>query len=140
MAYQKGPDLLVEAAAKVLKKNYAKFVLIGEGEMRTSCEYQTQKLGIGNSCNFLGYPPDDAVIEWLNACDLVCVPSGNEPFGIVVLEAWDAKKPVVASDAVALVDNFKTGIIAHEEHPHPLHGVLTMLLKGLAVTKWGKKT
>ncbi|MFA7037426.1 MAG: glycosyltransferase family 4 protein, partial [Methanosarcina sp.] len=111
MSYQKGPDLLVEAAAKVLRKRDAQFVLIGEGEMRTHCEYQAQRLGIGNSCNFLGYAPDNTLIDWYNACDLVCVPSRNEPFGIVVLEAWDAQKPVVASDAVALVENFRTGII-----------------------------
>ena len=30
-------------------------------------------------------------------CDVVCVPSRNEPFGIIVLEAWAAGKPVVAS-------------------------------------------
>jgi glycosyltransferase involved in cell wall biosynthesis len=31
------------------------------------------------------------------ACDVVCVPSRNEPFGIIVLEGWAAGKPVVAS-------------------------------------------
>jgi glycosyltransferase involved in cell wall biosynthesis len=31
------------------------------------------------------------------SCDVVCVPSRNEPFGIIVLEAWAAGKPVVAS-------------------------------------------
>ncbi len=138
MAYQKGPDLLVEAAAKVLKKRNAKFVLIGEGEMRAHCEYQAQKLGIGNSCNFLGYAPDNTVIEWFNACDLVCVPSRNEPFGIVVLEAWDAKKPVVASDAVALVDNFKTGIIAHRE-PSSIAWGLNYVIEGLGHNKMGEK-
>jgi len=29
---------------------------------------------------------------------VVCVPSRNEPFGIVILEAWSAGKPVVATD------------------------------------------
>jgi glycosyltransferase involved in cell wall biosynthesis len=138
MAYQKGPDLLVEAAAKVLKKKNAKFVLIGEGEMRAHCEYQAQRLGIGNSCNFLGYAPDNTVIEWFNACDLVCVPSRNEPFGIVVLEAWDAKKPVVASDAVALVDNFKTGVIAHRE-PSSIAWGLNYVIEGLGRNKMGEK-
>jgi glycosyltransferase involved in cell wall biosynthesis len=63
MAYQKGPDLLVEAAARVLRKRDARFVLIGDGEMRKQCESQAHKLGIGNSCNFLGYAPDNTVID-----------------------------------------------------------------------------
>ena len=137
MAYQKGPDLLVEAAAKVLKKRNAQFVLIGEGEMRSQCEYQAQKLGIGNSCNFLGYAPDNTVIDWFNACDLVCVPSRNEPFGIVVLEAWDAKKPVVASDAVALVDNFRTGVVAYKE-PSSIAWGLNYVLEGLGRNRMGE--
>lgn len=138
MSYQKGPDLLVEAAAKVLKKRDAQFVLIGEGDMRVQCENQAQRLGIGNSCNFLGYAPDNTVIDWFNACDLVCVPSRNEPFGIVVLEAWDAKKPVVASDAVALVENFRTGIIAHKE-PSSIAWGLNYVLEGLGRNRMGEK-
>jgi glycosyltransferase involved in cell wall biosynthesis len=138
MAYQKGPDLLVEAAAKVLKKRNAQFVLIGEGEMRAQCENQAQKLGIGNSCNFLGYASDTTVIDWFNACDLVCVPSRNEPFGIVVLEAWDAKKPVVASDAVALVENFRTGIVSYKE-PSSIAWGLNYVLEGLGRNRMGEK-
>jgi len=138
MAYQKGPDLLVEAAARVLKKKNARFVFIGEGKMRSHCEYQAQKLGIGNSCNFLGYAPDNTVVDWFNACDLVCVPSRNEPFGIVVLEAWDAKKPVVASDAVALVENFRTGVVAYKK-PSSIAWGLNYILEGLGRNKMGDK-
>ncbi|UWJ23841.1 hypothetical protein MSMAT_2584 [Methanosarcina mazei TMA] len=138
MSYQKGPDLLVEAAARVLTKRDAQFVFIGDGEMRDNCEYQAHKLGIGNSCNFLGYVPDNTLIDWFNACDLVCVPSRNEPFGIVVLEAWDAMKPVVASDAVAIVDNFKTGVIAHKE-PSSIAWGLNYVLEGLGRNKMGEQ-
>jgi glycosyltransferase involved in cell wall biosynthesis len=138
MAYQKGPDLLVDAAARVLRRKDARFVLIGDGEMRKQCESQAHKLGIGNSCNFLGYAPDNTVIDWFNACDLVCVPSRNEPFGIVVLEAWDASKPVVASDAVALVENFKTGVIAHKE-PSSIAWGLNYVLEGLGRNRMGEK-
>ncbi len=105
--------------------------------MRSHCEYQAKKLGIGNSCNFLGYAPDEIVIDWFNSCDLVCVPSRNEPFGIVVLEAWDARKPVVASYAVALVDNFKTGVITHKESSSIAWG-LNYVLEGLGRNRMGK--
>ena len=44
----------------------------------------------------------------MNACDLICTPSRNEPFGVVVLEAWDACKPVVATEAVSIIKNFET--------------------------------
>jgi len=137
MAYQKGPDLLVEAAAKILKKRNVQFVFVGTGEMRAHCEYQVQRLGIGNSCNFLGYAPDNIVIDWFNACDLVCVPSRNEPFGIVVLEAWDAKKPIVASDAVSLIENFRTGIVAYKE-PSSIAWGLNYVLEGLGRNSMGE--
>ena len=57
--------------------------------------------------------PDNTVIDWFNACDLVCVPSRNEPFGVVVLEAWDACKPVVATEAVSIIRNFEDGLLAY---------------------------
>ena len=49
----------------------------------------------------------------MNACDIVCIPSRNEPFGIVVLEAWDACKPVVATEAVSIINNFEDGLLAY---------------------------
>jgi glycosyltransferase involved in cell wall biosynthesis len=114
MSYQKGPDLLVEAIPRVLASRWdVKFVFCGEGELRASCERRTHQLGVNGACRFLGYAPDGAAVAWLNACDLVCVPSRNEPFCIVVLEAWDAGKPVVGTDAVHLITNFSTGIKAY---------------------------
>ena len=41
--------------------------------------------------------PRQELIDLYKAVDCVVVPSRNEPFGIVVLEAWAAGKPVVAT-------------------------------------------
>jgi len=115
MNYQKGPDLLVQAIPRVLKNRWdIQFVLIGEGEMRPVCEDLAASLGVSDSCHFLGYASDDVKKEWVNACNIMCVPSRNEPFGIVLLEAWDASKNIVATDAVELVDNFRTGITVYK--------------------------
>ena len=35
--------------------------------------------------------------DLFKACDVVAVPSRNEPFGIVILEGWSAFKPVVST-------------------------------------------
>ena len=53
----------------------------------------------------------------LAACDLLCVPSKGESFGIVYFEAWAYGKPVVALDLPVLretVGAAKAGILAQD--------------------------
>ncbi|MBN1455137.1 MAG: glycosyltransferase family 4 protein, partial [Methanomicrobia archaeon] len=114
MSHQKGPDLLVEAIPRILAARWdVKFVFIGEGELRRLCERRAAHLGVSDACRFLGYAPDEVATAWMNACDIVCVPSRNEPFCIVILEAWDAAKPIVGTEAVHLIVNYETGIKAY---------------------------
>ncbi|WP_292466449.1 glycosyltransferase family 4 protein [Methanolobus sp.] len=131
MNYQKGPDLLIRAIPKVLDGNWgAHFVFIGEGEMRPFCQNLANDLNIGHACHFLGYSPDEVLKDWANACDMTCVPSRNEPFGIVVLESWDANKAVIATDAVNIVDNFQNGLISYRT-PESIAWGLNYALGGL---------
>jgi glycosyltransferase involved in cell wall biosynthesis len=98
MVYQKGPDLLVSAAPYIL--NYypnAKFVFVGDGEMRAEVERQARSTGVSHATRFLGKQSSLALKDLFKSTDCVCVPSRNEPFGIVILEAWSAGKPVVAT-------------------------------------------
>jgi glycosyltransferase involved in cell wall biosynthesis len=115
MNYQKGPDILARAIPMVLDQRWdVKFVFIGEGEMRPVCESIVRELKVGNSCHFLGYVSEQVKKEWINSCNLMCVPSRNEPFGIVLLEAWDASINIVATDAVELIHNFENGITVYQ--------------------------
>ena len=98
MVYQKGPDVLVNAIPYILKfYPDAKFVFAGDGEMRFSIEEQARQLNVSHATRFVGFKMGWDLINLYKACDVVCVPSRNEPFGIVVLEAWSAGKPVVAT-------------------------------------------
>lgn len=98
MVYQKGPDLLVEAIPYILKYYHnAKFVFVGDGEMRRYTEDKARHMGLSHATRFLGYQNGWRLIDLYKATDCVCVPSRNEPFGIVILEAWSAGKPVIAS-------------------------------------------
>jgi glycosyltransferase involved in cell wall biosynthesis len=69
--------------------------------------------------NFVGYIPDSEYIRLLNACDLVVIPSRNEPFGLVLLEAWSAEKPVVACDVGGLSENIDAFINGIKVLPEP---------------------
>jgi glycosyltransferase involved in cell wall biosynthesis len=98
MVFQKGPDLLLGTIPNIL--NFypnAKFVFLGDGDMRWGMQDNARRMGISHATRFLGYQNGWRLSDLFKATDCVCVPSRNEPFGIVILEAWSAGKPVVAS-------------------------------------------
>lgn len=98
LSLQKGPDLLLEAVPGLLRHYpHAKVVFAGDGHMRADLERRAQSLGVTHATRFLGYHNGGDLIDLYKACDAVCLPSRNEPFGISALEGWAAGKPVVAS-------------------------------------------
>jgi glycosyltransferase involved in cell wall biosynthesis len=98
LVWQKGPDLMVEAIPRILRLHpNVKVVFVGEGNMRGTVESRARQLGVAHAVRFLGHRTGDELIRLFKLADVVCVPSRNEPFGIVVLEAWSAHKPVVVT-------------------------------------------
>lgn len=99
MTCQKGPDLLLGAIPEILQRTpAAQFVFAGEGDLRPRLEAEARHRGIAHACRFLGHRAASELGNLYRAADLVVVPSRNEPFGIVILEAWNASRPVVATE------------------------------------------
>lgn len=98
LAWQKGPDLLL-AATPALVEHYpdAKILFVGEGDMRPALEKTAMSRELFRVVRFLGHRNGMALVDLFKSADIICVPSRNEPFGIVVLEAWGATKPVVVT-------------------------------------------
>ncbi len=120
VVYQKGPDLLLEAIPHVLKyHNNAKFVFAGDGEMRWHVEDRARHMGISHATRFLGYTNGWKLVDLYKSCDAVCVPSRNEPFGIVILEAWAAGKPVIASSSGGPGEIVWHEVNGLKVYPHP---------------------
>lgn len=99
LAIQKGPDLLIEAVPIILRnRSDAKIVFVGDGYMKAGLDHRAKQLGISHAIRFPGQMDTNGdLVNLFKSTDCVCVPSRNEPFGIVILEAWAAKKPVVAT-------------------------------------------
>lgn len=98
MTTQKGPDLLLSAIPNVLHFHpMTKFVFAGDGNLKQEIESRAHDMGIAHATRFLGHRSGWELADLFKATDCVCVPSRNEPFGIVILEAWSAGKPVVAT-------------------------------------------
>jgi len=128
---QKGPDLLVEAIPEVLAEvPAARFVFSGDGYMLQSLEHRAGELGVGHAARFVGYTDNGDLVRLFKSCDVVCVPSRNEPFGLVVLEAWSAGKPVVVSSAGGtneFVDDGRNGVKVLPESHSIAKGLTTVL-------------
>ncbi|HEY3320777.1 MAG TPA: glycosyltransferase family 4 protein [Planctomycetota bacterium] len=98
MVVQKGPDILVRTMPSVLKfYPSTKFVMVGDGHMKSEVAGLANSLGCGHALRMLGMKQGREVQDLFKACDVLAVPSRNEPFGIVILEGWSASKPVVST-------------------------------------------
>lgn len=117
---QKGPDLLVEAIPKILSNRWdTKFIFVGEGGMRQHLQNRVIELGVEGATRFTGWLPLPPLVELLNSVDIICIPSRNEPFGIVLLEAWVAGRPVVATDVGGLGENIENFVDGIKIYPNP---------------------
>lgn len=121
IAYQKGPDLLLEAIPDIVNEFYnARFIFAGSGDLINHINGRAHFLGVGDKIRTTGYVNETEKLDLFKAADIVCVPSRNEPFGIITLEAWASGKPVVACDVGGpseIIDNFRTGVkVSHEPH------------------------
>ena len=105
----KGFELLLEALAATREIT---LWIAGDGPLRAHLERLATRLGITGRVRFLGWRED--VPHLLAAADLLVCPSLYEPLGNVVIEAWSARLPVVAtaSDGPAgLIEDGKSGIL-----------------------------
>jgi len=98
MVVQKGPDILMRTIPGILRFfSNAKFVFVGDGHMKNEVCNIAHQLRVAHAIRVLGNRGGKELTDLFKASDIVCVPSRNEPFGIVILEAWSAKKPVVST-------------------------------------------
>lgn len=98
MVVQKGPDILMNTLPHVLRYHPSvKYVFAGDGHMRNDVYAMANRLGVSHAVRLLGDVRGRALHDLFKACDIVAVPSRNEPFGIVILEGWSAHKPVVST-------------------------------------------
>jgi glycosyltransferase involved in cell wall biosynthesis len=97
LSYYKGFDTLIRALAGVTD---ASLLLIGSGEQQRAIEQQVRDSGVGDRVRLLGQVDDATLEAAYRACDVLCLPSvdRSEAFGLVLLEAMRAGKPVLASD------------------------------------------
>lgn len=109
----KGHRFVIEAMPEIVRQNPdAGLVIVGSGELEAELKALVSELQMDKHVRFTGYSSD--VVKWMYNSQVVCVPSISEGFGVVLLEAFNCSKPVVAFDVPAcneLMQHNKTGLL-----------------------------
>ena len=124
----KGYGALLRAWKRVIDK-VPEAVLILAGPKRGDFSELTLQIPRGTLCD-IDEPDETQKADALAACDIFCLPSTHESFGIVYVEAWAYGKPVVCGTAPACRELIRDGVTGFwaDQNPEQLSEILGKLL------------
>lgn len=102
---RKGAHLLPSIIASVARQvpdSY--FIIAGDGPSRKEVEDKLRDCGLADRVKFLGWVKNREVPQLMRACDVYIMPSPEEGFPRVLIEAMAAGIPFVASDVGGVRD------------------------------------
>lgn len=135
-----GLEFLIGAARSILQRvPKAKFIVVGDGEMRPIWEKKVSELRLDKSFVFTGLISPVKVPTYINAADVCVAPfirERNEKIGLSPLKLYQymaCGKPVVASNIKGvgdLITDSKSGIAVEPENSDDLGDAIVRLLLG----------
>jgi glycosyltransferase involved in cell wall biosynthesis len=102
LIYYKHLEVVIEALKILRDKCNVRLVVLGDGPMRRDWENLVKHYGLGDIVEFKGYVSHKEKLYYLSRCRALVLPSTFEGFGIVILEAWALRKPVIVTDVEPL--------------------------------------
>lgn len=116
----KAPDVMLRAVAVLLERRpelrSSLTVAVVGGPSGSGLEHPdslcrlAEELGITEQVRFVPPVAQAELVHWYAAADLVCVPSYNESFGLVAVEAQASGTPVVAAAVGGLTTAVRDGV------------------------------
>jgi len=121
LVFYKNVEVILRAFKIVIQEfPDAKLVIAGDGPQKESLQGLVKKLHINDNITFAGYVTPEQKVKLLAESNALLFPSTIEGFGLVMLEAFQQKRPVLVSDITPMsdiVENKKTGLVIdpHDE-------------------------
>lgn len=132
----KGHRYLLHALPAIIKHfPRLKLYVLGEGSLKSPLESLAVQLGVRNNITFTGFV-DPA--GYLAQCNVIILPSLFEPFGLVFIESFAAKIPVVTFDAEAaneIIEDDITGFLVEKQNIEALAQKIIYVLENPAKTE-----
>lgn len=118
---RKRVDVLLRAAASVRERIPRLEVrIVGDGPCAADLHSLASELKLGDTVKFLGHVSRAELAAEYRRCDAFCLPSVQEGFGIVLLEAMAAGKPIVAARAAAIPEVIPQGLLVDPDSAEAL--------------------
>jgi glycosyltransferase involved in cell wall biosynthesis len=138
----KGHEYLLQAAPAIVAANpNIKFLLVGDGSLRSAIEKTIATHGLESHFLFTGLVPPTEIPKWISAMDLLAHVSLREGLARALPQAMLAGKPVVSYDidgAKEVVLHEKTGFLLPPKSIHELQtAILTLANDPSLRTRFG---
>lgn len=131
LTQEKGHKYLIDAAALVVREvPDARFVILGEGDLRPALERQIRELHLDRHVLLPGFRAD--ILAFIRSFDLFVMSSLAEGLGTSLLDAMALSKATVASDTGGIpevVSHNETGLLVSPRDPRALATAISQLLK-----------
>ena len=128
---RKGLDLLFNALAIIKEKDWT-LTIAGDGPEKDALTQQAQTLGIADRITFTGFIEGEALHKLYERSSLFILPTREDCFGLVTLEAMCAGLPVISSKyadgAYDLIEEGTTGFIVDPYDSGQLSEAITTLI------------
>jgi len=121
-------DVALEVFRLIRARVRARFVLVGDGPVRTDITRLIADYGLHDDVLLVGEQHD--LVPWLSIADLFLLPSAQESFGLAALEAMACEVPVVASNVGGLPEIIENGVTGFVSPPE---AVSEMAERGIAL-------
>ena len=128
---RKGIGTLMRALSRLRNEHVeARLEIIGSGEDQSRLELEMSLLGLDERVTFRGHMSDNHLLQALGKADIFALPSLQEGFSQVLLEAMASWLPVVASDVSAIPETVgHAGILVPPGDARSLASALRLLIE-----------
>ncbi len=144
LVFYKNIEVILKAFV-IIKKQFpdVKLLIAGDGPHRQTLERLTTKLELQDNISFEGYVTPEKKEKILAESNALVFPSTMEGFGLVMLEAFQQKRPVLVSDIPPMSDiiqDSETGFVIEPYNEKAWAEKIIHLIKNPSVSDdMGKK-